>query len=179
MSDLVHRASNFACNAHITQTRKWTGEPYWTHLHRVAELVSDACLPDEVVAAAYLHDTIEDTKVTFRDLEAQFGLVVAEMVLMVTDVSIGTGYPRSVRRRMDCRYLAGASSFAQSIKLADLTDNTSSVAEHDPKFALIYLPEKAALLEVLTKGNRSLYRKAAEALATAERQMKEKGYALQ
>lgn len=179
MSDLIHRASNFACNAHISQTRKWTGEPYWSHLHEVAELVRESGLPDEVVAAAYLHDTIEDTTVTFQDLGTHFGPDIAEMVLMVTDVSAGTKYNRAIRKRMDCRYLAGAASYGQSIKLADLISNTGSVVEHNPGFAKVYLPEKRALLEVLVNGRYSLYRKAQETLAAAEQRLKEKGYAVQ
>jgi len=177
--NLIERASTFARNAHIAQFREWTGEPYWNHLHEVAELVRNSGLPDDVVAAAYLHDTIEDTKVTFQDLETHFGLVIAEMVLMVTDISIGTGYGRAVRKRMDCRYLAGASSYGQSIKLADLISNSGSVVECNPKFAGIYLPEKRALLEVLINGRYSLYVKAQETLVAAEQRLKEKGNAVQ
>jgi guanosine-3',5'-bis(diphosphate) 3'-pyrophosphohydrolase len=64
----VERARIFAMAAHsaVGQTRKYTGEPYWTHTQAVADRVAQlADATEEQIAAAHLHDTLEDTAVTF------------------------------------------------------------------------------------------------------------------
>ena len=57
-----------------------------------------------------------------------------------------------------------ASARAQTIKLADLINNTSSIVKHDTKFAKVYLREKALLLDVLTRGDITLWRQAKDLL---------------
>src|SRR5688572_28437114 len=87
--DLVEKARQFATAAHrgVGQTRKYTGEPYDEHLRRVAPLVE--CLTDdpELIAAAWLHDVVEDTPVTLEEVEREFGHGVRELVGALTDVS--------------------------------------------------------------------------------------------
>ncbi len=83
-SSLSHRARQFALEAHGDQ--KYGDKPYRVHLDAVAALVAVA-LPDddEAKAAAYLHDTAEDTAKSIADVEAEFGPVVANAVSLVTD----------------------------------------------------------------------------------------------
>jgi len=57
---------------------------------------------------------------------------------------------------MDRDRLSKASASVQTIKVADMIDNTESIVAHDPKFAKIYLEEKRLLLDVLTKADASL-----------------------
>lgn len=78
--NLVEKAKDFAEQAHTGQVRKLTGMPMFEHLVRVAEILQDAGLPDEVVAAGYLHDTVEDTDVTPEDILNTFGEKVAFIV---------------------------------------------------------------------------------------------------
>ena len=56
--------------------------------------------------------------------------------------------------------MAGVGTPAQTIKLADLIDNSASITKYDPKFAKVYMKEKKDLLEVLDKGDKNLYKKA-------------------
>lgn len=77
---LIQHAKEFAKNAHEGQVRKLTGTPMFEHLERVATLLKEAKLPDEVVAAGYLHDTVEDTNVTHADILENFGKEVAFIV---------------------------------------------------------------------------------------------------
>jgi len=128
----------------------------------VAQTVAQYGGSDAMIAAAYLHDTLEDTDTSYDRLAAMFGVEVADLVLAVTDVSKPADGNRATRKALDCTHLATGSADAQTIKLADLIDNTSSIVEHDPDFAKIYLVEKAALLEVLTKGDRRLHAIASE-----------------
>ena len=109
-----------------------------------------------MLAAAWLHDVVEDTPVTLQDIEFTFGSEVAELVENLTDVSQPQDGVRRVRKEKDRQHLAKTKPEAKTIKLADLIDNTRSIAEHDQKFAKIYLAEKRLLLEVLKEGNQTL-----------------------
>ena len=68
MSDLVKRASEYATSAHqrINHRRKYNKQPYHVHLEAVAGLVASVCDDQEMIAAAWLHDTVEDTPATFH-----------------------------------------------------------------------------------------------------------------
>lgn len=81
--DRVRRAFHVGAAAHGPQTRK-SGEPYITHPVAVAGLLADMRLDGEALAAAILHDTIEDTPLTREDLERDFGPDVAALVEGVT-----------------------------------------------------------------------------------------------
>jgi (p)ppGpp synthase/HD superfamily hydrolase len=133
--------------------RKYTGEPHIVHPEAVARLVTEAGLPAAAIAAAWLHDVIEDCGVTADEIAAEVSLEVAHLVVELTDVSRPQDGIRRVRKALDRDHLAGASSAGQSIKLADLIDNTRSIVRHDPGFAKVYLRKKADLLKVLTKGH--------------------------
>jgi (p)ppGpp synthase/HD superfamily hydrolase len=161
MIDLVLRAAKFAEKAHAGQTRKYTGEPYISHPRDVAWMVYAATSDDEATAAAWLHDVVEDCGVDPREIAALFGMRVAQLVEMVTDVSRPEDGNRRARKAIDRDHLARADATGQTIKLADLIDNTTSIVERDPDFAKVYLREKRELLEVLTKGDRMLWERAA------------------
>lgn len=156
------RARSFAAFAHgsINQTRKYTGEPYITHPAAVVAIVRSVSHTEEMIAAAWLHDTVEDTNTTIGDIERQFGREVAKLVSMLTDVSVASDGKRAVRKQLDLQHTAQACPQAKTIKLADLLDNTRSIVAHDPDFARVYLKEKVALLEVLRDGNEKLWGRA-------------------
>ncbi len=157
MSDLTFTARLFATKAHGEQKRKYTGEPYINHPQAVALLVKSVPHTDEMVAAAWLHDVVEDTGTPLADIEEVFGKEVAALVEQVTDVSRPTDGNHKTRKEMDREHLASASAAAQTIKIADLIDNSKSIMQHDPEFAAVYLQEKRALLEVLTEGDATLF----------------------
>jgi (p)ppGpp synthase/HD superfamily hydrolase len=164
MMNTVERARIFATAAHaaVGQTRKYTGEPYVVHPIEVSEIVASVGGTDAMVAAALLHDVLEDTGVTFDVLEAEFGSEVAELVLWLTDVSKPEDGNRSTRKALDRQHSAAAPAEAQTIKVADLISNTRSIVAHDPGFAKLYLEEKRMLLEVLTKADPTLLNQAQE-----------------
>ena len=152
---LVEHARIFATAAHaaVGQTRKYTGEPYVVHPIEVASIVKNAGGTEAMVAAALLHDVLEDTGVTFDLLVDQFGSEVAELVLWLTDVSRPEDGNRSTRKALDRQHSAAAPADAQTVKVADLISNTRSIVAHDPGFAKTYLEEKRLLLDVLTKAD--------------------------
>lgn len=168
MHTLIERAARFAAEAHAGQRRKYTGEPYAEHPFRVAQMVAAVTADPCVVAAALLHDTVEDTPVSDSDIRRLFGDRVADLVAEVTDVSRPEDGNRKTRKALDRDHLARASAEGQTIKLADLIDNSDSILAHDPKFAAVYLREKKELLEVLTQGDAGLYRQARRIVETFE-----------
>ena len=85
-TDMIEKAYNLANNAHKGVCRR-SGEPYICHPLAVARLVLDLGMDSESIAAALLHDVVEDTPTTLDDLTAQFGSEVAQMVDGVTKLT--------------------------------------------------------------------------------------------
>ena len=168
--NLVERALAFAAEAHgrIGQVRKYTGEPYINHPIEVMDIVKTAShYTDVMLAAALLHDTIEDTAVTRDDIEREFGSDVADMVMELTDQC--TEGNRAERKAAEAERLSTISAEAQTVKLADLISNSVSIIEHDPRFAKVYLREKVWILEVMTAGDSGLYARATAQLDAARK----------
>lgn len=151
--DLITKAEVFARAAHgaIDQRRKYDGSEYVNHCAEVADiLVNFAEWPvsQEQIAAAWLHDTVEDTKITLDIIQDVFGHKVAVLVEALTDVSRPEDGNRRLRKQKDLEHTAAGPVEAKSIKLADLISNSRSIVEHDPDFARVYLHEKSLILDV-------------------------------
>ena len=163
--NVVQKAQVFAIAAHsaVQQKRKYTNEPYIVHPAEVAKIVAGVpgSTPD-MVAAAWLHDVVEDTGCTYTDIHMAFGIDIATLVGWLTDVSKPEDGNRAVRKAMDRAHTAEAPAEAQTIKLADLISNSKSIMEHDPAFAKTYLEEKRLLLAVMTKGDPGLHAEASK-----------------
>lgn len=156
---LARKAKIFAVRHHgaINHVRKYTGEPYINHPAAVAALVQSVPHTEEMTAAAWLHDVVEDTQATLEDVEREFGPKVASLVEQLTDISKHEDGNRQRRKEIDRAHTARSSSEAKTIKIADLIDNAGSIMKHDPEFARVYMEEKAGLLEVLREGNYELW----------------------
>lgn len=173
MDKQIVKAEMFATAAHaaIKQKRKYTGEDYIVHPREVAELVEKAGGSSEMIQAAWLHDVVEDTGVEIEVIRAIFGEEVAMMVDGLTDKSRPEDGSRAIRKMIDRARLASQPPDIQTIKLADLCSNTKSIVEHDPKFAKVYLAEKASLLDVLKHGSPWLWNKANQQLIAGLNQL--------
>jgi hypothetical protein len=171
------RAQDFATYHHkmVQQVRKYTGDPYIVHPAAVVEIVRGTHYTEDMVAAAWMHDTVEDTQATIAEITEAFWPRVASLVEMLTDVSRPEDGNRAARKAIDRTHLSHASPDAKTIKLADLIDNTRSIVAHDPAFACVYLAEKAALLEVLREGDPRLYRCAQNLLAQSRQALSAPG----
>jgi len=157
---LVSKALEFAIEAHgrINHVRKYTGEPYIDHPIEVMKIVDSVPHTDEMLAAALLHDTIEDTPVTREDIIREFGSEVAVLVMELTDQCHEGN--RATRKAAEALRLGTISPEAQTVKLADFISNTRSIVQYDPGFAKVYLHEKSQVLAVMTSGDASLYQQA-------------------
>ncbi|MBB13247.1 MAG: hypothetical protein CMC78_03665 [Flavobacteriaceae bacterium] len=159
---LINKAKMLAGKAHEGQFRKYSGMPYIVHPIEVATIVQTVDHSDEMIAAALLHDVVEDTDYTVEDIAKEVSPAVAELVDGLTDVSSPQDGNRKVRKAIDKDHLAEQNAEVQTIKLADVISNSQDIKANDPKFAKVYIEEMKALLEVLTKGDKTLYAKAKE-----------------
>ena len=157
---MKERAIQFATEAHGDQVRKYCGSPYITHPIAVARIVESVEHTEEMIAAAILHDVVEDTPVTIDEIETEFGPVVAELVHFLTDVSVLADGNRAHRKQLDREHNAKGPAGAQTIKVADLIHNSSDIAKQDPKFWATYKIEKLNTLNVLDKADPKLKAKA-------------------
>lgn len=150
-------AEAFATAAHVNQKRKYTGEPYIVHPREVFFLLLNKPLTKisvEALAAAWLHDVVEDTPITIEEIERFFGKEIASLVGWVTDVSKPSDGNRKKRKQLDLEHIVSAPAEAQDIKLADVIENTSSIVQYDPHFSKVYLKEKKDLLDAIEKENK-------------------------
>jgi (p)ppGpp synthase/HD superfamily hydrolase len=129
---LVSRAADFAARRHAGMRRKGVAkEPYVNHLAEVAELLaastdgSDAAL----VAAGWLHDTIEDTATSREDLAQEFGEDVAALVVHVSDDKT---LPKAERKRLQIVHAPQIPGRARMIKIADKISNLRSLISSPP-----------------------------------------------
>lgn len=157
---VVEKALAFATDAHEGQLRKYTCKPYINHPVAVSKLVASIIDDPDMLAAALLHDTVEDTHITHEDIQHEFGSSIASLVENLTDISKPEDGNRATRKALDLAHIATASPQAKTIKLADLIDNSQSITECNPKFAQVYMKEKQALLQVLKEGDSKLYQQA-------------------
>lgn len=126
------RAITFAAEKHRDQRRKDAGaSPYINHPIGVATvLATEGNVSDEVtLLAATLHDTVEDTKTTFAELEEHFGPEVANLVRELTD---DKSLEKMERKRLQIDHAAHSSNTAKQLKIADKICNIRDIADSPP-----------------------------------------------
>ncbi len=150
MSELEKSAAFFAFEKHNGLFRKSGLEPYIVHPAEVANILAQLTTDPHILAAAWLHDVVEDCGVTTNDLTLKFGPRVSRFVHEVTNPSqVVPEYKllsRKERKEIDKAHIAKASTEAKMIKLADIFSNMHSLVANDPNFAKIWVAEKEALM---------------------------------
>jgi GTP diphosphokinase / guanosine-3',5'-bis(diphosphate) 3'-diphosphatase len=125
-------AALFAAHKHRDQRRKGPeASPYINHPIALAQLLaSEGAVRDvDVLGAALLHDTVEDTDTTFEELKTVFGTTIAGIVREVTD---DKSLPKDERKRLQVENAAHASASAKLVKLADKICNLRDVNSSPP-----------------------------------------------
>lgn len=147
-NSMEFQAKLLATVAHKDQ--KYGNQPYVAHLSDVVRRVKQITNDPEIIAAAWLHDTFEDTTVTYRDVERQFGKNVADMVWAVT----GVGQDRAEKMANAIEKIAQTPG-SELVKSADrLSNAAASKAEKKMKLYNRYRDEHTNLSPVL--GNNAL-----------------------
>ncbi|MDP1707240.1 MAG: HD domain-containing protein [bacterium] len=165
----IKRAIQFAARKHHGQMRMETEPlPYITHLFSVALLVAEDGADDDVVTAALLHDTLEDTDTTREEISATFNDGVAKLVEAVSEIKEDGGKKFSWKERKEnyLIVLENASDDAVLIAIADKIDNIESKLE-------AFLKEGAALHERWTQPAEEYLWYHGEALRIAEMRLPE------
>ena len=118
---VLNKAYIFGTKMHGRQLRA-SGDPYFSHPIEVAGILSDLKLDTTSVVCALLHDTIEDTNATIKDIEENFGKEVAKLVDGVTKLTLLEGKPGSTKQAENFRKLLLASASDIRILLIKLAD---------------------------------------------------------
>lgn len=151
----TNEAYLFAKNAHKGQTRI-DGTPYINHPMKVADYVTKYKKSkniDDLINSAYLHDTIEDTSVTYYDICKKFGATVASLVLELTtdeDMKRELGKTKYLEIKMK-----NMSSWALVIKLCDRLSNICDLDKCSESFRNKYIKETVTIINFLVE-NREL-----------------------
>ena len=126
----LSKAYNFALKAHRNQKRD-SGDPYLIHPVAVADILSDLKLDSATIATGLLHDTIEDTKITYKNVEEEFGKEVADLVDGVTKISELEGKIIQNSKAENIRKLILATSKDIRVLLVKLADRLHNMRTLD------------------------------------------------
>lgn len=183
MDEILKKVEEFAADAHGKQKRKFTGEPYINHPIRVMEICKEYTNKREILAASLLHDVLEDTTVTEKELKKFLDEIMSseeadktyKLVVDLTDVYIKEEYPnlnRKKRKNKEAERLMKANPDAQTVKYADSIDNAVDITKNDKEFAKKFLSEVKYLLSKMDKGDPELYERAVETIKDCFRELK-------
>ena len=131
-TQFILKALSFAANKHRHQVRKGSEPiPYINHPIALADLlVRTANISDPVtIAAALLHDTVEDTNTSFQELEAEFGPEISQLVAELTD---DKNLLKEERKRLQVEHAPSLSPRARDVKLADKICNLRDIVKDPP-----------------------------------------------
>ena len=140
---------SFAEKKHEGQVRKITKVPYINHPMNVANILITLKENDDMIKAAYLHDTIEDTNTTYEELKKKFGKIVAKLVRELTSDSL------KIKELGKAAYLANKmntmSNDAFTVKLADRLDNVIDLSEEDLRFSNHYAKQTHKIIKKIDR----------------------------
>lgn len=139
--DLISLAIAKASWWHKDQVRKYTHDNYIVHPIEVMKFLELFTKDEAVLAAAVLHDVVEDTDATIQDVKAIFGEDVAALVFGMSEPEVPVGTNREQRKEIYRLHLEQQCWRTKMIKYGDIYSNTKDIAMHDPDFAVVYLAE--------------------------------------
>ena len=185
MEDILKKIKNFADKAHGEQMRKYTPERYIVHPVRVMEMCRQYTNDTAILAAAILHDVLEDTSVTQNEMheflltvmDAETSKRAMDLVIELTDVFVKSAYPnfnRRKRKALEVERLLKTTAGSQTIKYADIYDNCFEIVKYDPHFAKIFLSECKNILVKLDKGEPHLWQKAKDVVDASIKQLEQR-----
>lgn len=168
---ILKEIEEYADRSHGNQMRKYAPDRYIVHPKRVMENCLNHTDDITVLAAALLHDVLEDTPVKQKEMRAFLETKMSaeqadktmKLVVDLTDVYIKKDYPRlnrKARKKKELERLKKTHPDSQTIKYADIIDNAKEIITADPDFAKVFLNECRVNLEELDKGNPQLYKEA-------------------
>ena len=155
-TDLLDRAIIFAVHAHHNTERRGKGFPYIVHPMEAVEIVASITPDQELLAAAALHDTIEDTDVTVEDIRREFGDRIADLVHAESDQMNGELFNGEneeetwhERKQAAIDRLAAASHDAKIVAMGDKLSNMRAIwrdyqTKGDELWKIFHVKDKAS-----------------------------------
>lgn len=151
-TDLLDRAIVFAVNAHHNTERRGKGFPYIVHPMEAVEIVATITSDQELLAAAALHDTIEDTDVTVEDIRREFGDRIADLVHAESDQfteEVSEEDSWHDRKQAAIDRLAAASHDAKIVAMGDKLSNMRAIwrdyqTKGDELWHIFHVKDKAS-----------------------------------
>lgn len=188
MKEILDKITDFGDAAHGEQLRKYAPDRYMVHPKRVMQKLENYTDDITILAAALLHDVLEDTSVTAKEIEDFLNTLLTSeqskktvsLVIDLSDVFVKRDYPklnRKERKRMELERLIKTSPDSQTIKYSDILDNTLEIVDEDPSFAKVYLNEVSLILKNLDKGHPELRKEAEYAVNNGLHKLKQKNFA--
>lgn len=185
MNDVLEKIRDFADDAHGDQMRKYTPERYIVHPVRVMNMLMEYTSDISMLAAALLHDVLEDTPVDSENIKdfltgflpPQEVRKTIKLVEELTDVYVKSAFPhlnRRQRKELEVARIAKTSPESQTIKYADIIDNCVEIVKNDRGFAGKFLSECREILRKAPNGDRKLYERAVITLDMAMKELKRK-----
>lgn len=186
MEDVLKKIIEFTDRAHGSQTRKYSPDRYIVHPVRVMDQCRQYSDDIAVLAAALMHDVLEDTPTTKEEMR-EFLLSImdeatadraVDLVVELTDVYVKANYPKMNRRTRKAKErdrIATTSADSQTIKYADIIDNCKEIVREDPDFADVFLRECQQLLQRMDTGNTKLKQIAIDTVEQGRALLKEQG----
>lgn len=160
---LIAKAAAFSARAHNGQLRKDGITPYFYHCSMVAYFVQKYCSDEtninDMIAAAYLHDTIEDCDISIDEIKKEFGDQIAGYVLGLTNVYTKKAFPklnRQTRKNAECVRLVNEPVNTQQIKLADRLANIIDLSGLDGGFRSKFIDETKKLVGCIGNSHKVL-----------------------
>lgn len=178
MNEALRSVELFVNKAHADQRNKHSDEPYVNHLLRVKQHCNAVTSDPVVLATALLHDLFEKTPVTEQELRSFLenifsGNDTEQVILMVKDLTVmytSFKFPaldKAKRKEKEMNRLEQKSDLVQTIKCADILDNSMTLESAESHKAIEKLNEYQELLKLLTKADRDLHTRATEAVENA------------
>lgn len=171
MEEILVKITDFGDEAHGEQLRKYAPDRYMVHPKRVMEKLRNYSDDITILSAALLHDVLEDTPVTRSGMQDFLETLmdknqaerIVNLVVELSDVYVKKDFPnlnRRTRKSKELERLEKTSADSQTIKYADILDNSLEISDQDPQFARVYLSEVNLILKKLDKGNHELRKEA-------------------
>lgn len=183
MDDILEKIKQFADDAHGNQKRKYTPERYIVHPIRVMKICREYTHELPLLAAALLHDVLEDTPTTQNQIKQYLVTLMnvnqanytLKLVVELTDVYVKDNYPKWNRRKRkaeEADRIEKTSADSQTVKYADILDNCIEIINYDTDFAKVFLHECKNILKKIPKGNQQLYERVVKTVDQCIKQMK-------
>lgn len=183
MEKILEEVKDYADKAHGEQLRKYTPDRYIVHPIRVMLICQEYTDDNTILSAALLHDVLEDTPVQKEELKEflitvmspEQAITTLKYVVELTDVFTKDDYPalnRKKRKAKEIERLGKVSREAQTIKYADIIDNSIEIGDQDTSFASVFLSECLEILNRIPEGNSELYQRAIKTVEEALKKSK-------